>query len=441
MTRLRFIHAADLHLDSPFRGIRSEAPDYVADTLRRATFDAYENIVALCLRERVDALLVAGDIYDGADRSLRAQLKFVDGLARLDAAGIRSFICHGNHDPLDGWEARLSLPPGCVRFGPEVTCEPVFADEPGRVVVYGVSYPTREVRENLTPLFHASLSDPASPELVEGRTADFSIGLLHANVGGNSNHDSYAPCSVTDLAETAIDYWALGHVHTRQVLRQERPTVVYPGNPQGRHPLETGERGVYLVEVDDYGAVSLDFRPVDVVRWETLEVDIAPLEAEQELIDAVNDAAASCAEYAGGRSVVFRLTLAGRGPLHRWLRSAGTVEELQERINEQYAPSTSSGQGWLWCERIQADTASPVDREQVALREDFAGDLARLSGELWDNPDALGELRDTLRSLYANSNAAPYLRSYLPSDNELRELLAAAEDECLASLVSEEDEG
>ena len=430
MARLRFVHAADLHLDSPFRGIRNEAPEYVADSLRRATFDAYENIIALCLRESVDALLVAGDIYDGADRSLRAQLKFVDGLNRLDGAGIRSFICHGNHDPLDGWEARLSLPPGCVRYGPEVAGEAVFPDEPERATVYGVSYPRREVRESLTPLFAGVSAD-----------SGFGIGLLHANVGGNPNHDSYAPCSVADLADAGLDYWALGHVHTRQVLRQERPTVVYPGNPQGRHPFETGERGVYLVEVDDSGAVSLDFRPVDVVRWETLEVGIAALEAEQELLDAVDSATAACAEYAGGRSVVFRLILSGRGPLHRWLRSAGTVEELRERVNERYAPSTSSGQAWLWCERIQADTASPVDREQVAQREDFAGDLARLGGELRADPAALGELRDALRVLYANSNAAPYLRGYLPSDAELLELLAAAEDECLALLVNEEDEG
>lgn len=425
MARLKFVHAADLHLDSPFRGIRSEAPEYVADTLRRATFDAYENIIALCLRESVDALLVAGDVYDGADRSLRAQLKFVDGLARLDAAGIRSFVCHGNHDPLDGWEARLSLPPGCVRFGPEVSGEPVFPWDPERATVYGVSYPQRVVTENLALHFNGQAS------------SGFSIGLLHCNVGGNTGHDNYSPCAVNDLAETGLDYWALGHVHTRQVLRQERPTVVYPGNPQGRHPLETGARGVYQVAVDDYGAVSLDFRPVDVVRWETLAVDIAGLETEQELLDAIDSAAASCAESAEGRSVVFRLALAGRGPLHRWLRSAGTLEELWERVNEQYA----NGQSWLWCERIQADTGSPVDREQVALREDFAGDLARLSGELRDNPEALGELRDTLRALYANSNAAPYLRRFLPSDDELRELLSAAEDECLASLVSEEDEG
>ena len=424
MSRLRFVHAADLHLDSPFRGIRSEAPGYVAETLRRATFDAYENIIALCLREQADALLVAGDIYDGADRSLRAQLKFVDGLNRLDAAGVRSFICHGNHDPLDGWEARLDLPPGCVRFGPEVTGEPVFPDAPERAMVYGVSYPQRVVTENLSAHFRGLAS------------SGFNVGLLHANVGGNTGHDNYSPCSVADLADTAINYWALGHVHTRQVMREERPAVVYPGNPQGRHPLETGARGVYLVEVDDYGAAHLEFRPVDVVRWETLEVAIAGLETEQELIDALYVRADSALEAAEGRPVISRLSLTGRGPLHRWLRRPGTIDELLERLNEQYA----NVRPWLWCERIQMDTASPVDRAQVEQREDFAGDLARLGGELRDNPGALAELRESLRTLYVNSNAATYLRSYLPPDDELLELLAAAEDECLASLVIEEDE-
>ena len=120
MPKFRFVHAADLHLDSPFRGIHNEAPAHVAQTLSNATFDAYRNIIDLCLQEEVDALLVAGDIYDGADRSLRAQLRFVDGLKQLDRAGTRSFICHGNHDPLDGWEARLDLPESCVRLDPKL---------------------------------------------------------------------------------------------------------------------------------------------------------------------------------------------------------------------------------------------------------------------------------------------------------------------------------
>ena len=146
---LRFVHAADLHLDSPFTGIRATAPENVAKALYSATFDSYQNIIDLCISEGVDALLVAGDIYDGADRSLRAQRSFIDGLRSLDSAGIRSFVCHGNHDPLDGWEARLEYPTGCHRFGADFQAVPVFGDEPDRVLVYGISYPTRDVYENL----------------------------------------------------------------------------------------------------------------------------------------------------------------------------------------------------------------------------------------------------------------------------------------------------
>ena len=246
---LRFVHAADLHLDSPFTGIRATAPENVAQALYSATFDSYKNIVDLCISERADALLVAGDIYDGADRSLRAQRAFIDGLRSLDSAGIRSFVCHGNHDPLDGWEARLDYPTGCHRFSADFQAIPVFTDEPGRALVYGISYPTRDVYENLVSRL--------------GRVDEraFTIGLLHANVGGNADHALYAPCSLDDLARSGIDYWALGHVHTRQILRDRAPTVVYPGNSQGRHPNEAGARGVYLVEVDADGNISLDFRP------------------------------------------------------------------------------------------------------------------------------------------------------------------------------------
>ena len=425
MARLRFIHAADLHLDSPFRGIRSEAPAHVADALHRATFEAYANIIDLCLRERVDALLVAGDIYDGADRSLRAQLRFVDGLSRLAEAGVRSFICHGNHDPLDGWEARLDLPPGSVRFGAEVASVPVFLDEPERAQVHGISYPTRDVRENLALLFGGQHS------------TGYDVGLLHANAGGNSDHESYAPCSVADLIETGMDYWALGHVHTRQVLRQDRPTVVYPGNPQGRNPRETGARGVYLVEVDDHGSARLDFRAVDTVRWQMLGVNIGGLDSEQMLLDAIDYAVAGCSESNEGRPSVYRMALTGRGPLNGWLRRPDTVPELREQINERY----SNGYEWLWCERIELDTASQVDREQVALREDFVGDLVRLSTATMDDPEEIGELRALLRPLYGANRTRNYLRDLIPDDQELRSLIAQAEADCLTELIDDEEEG
>ena len=421
--KLRFVHAADLHLDSPFRGIRSKTPDHVSDTLYRSTFDAYQAIIDLCINEEVDALLVAGDVYDGADRSLRAQLKFFEGLKQLSKAGIRSFVCHGNHDPLDGWEARLDPPTGCSIFQDEVTGEPVFPTEPDRAMVYGISYPRREVHENLVPRFG---DVPAG---------GFNIGLLHANVNYDPDHDPYAPCTIKDLEETSVDYWALGHIHTHRILRQEMPAIVYPGNPQGRHPRESGARGVYLVEVANTGKIDIRFRSVDVVRWETVEVDIGGLGTEQELFDAIEQKVFACQEEAEGRPVVFRLRLSGRGGLHRSLVHLDFVDDLLESLNDFWGGERP----WLWCDSIRLATGTALDREQLLSREDFLGDLVRLSAELQGDPDYIAELPEVLRALYDRSVARPYLRDYRPSDNELRQLIAEAEKECLASLVGEEE--
>jgi len=421
MTRLRFVHAADLHLDSPFGGLRSIAPE-IAETLYQATFDAYNNIIDLCIQEQVDALLIAGDIFDSADRSLRAQRKFVDGLNRLEEANIRSFVCHGNHDPLNGWEAQIAFPGSCHRFGSELEQVPVFEDEPDRAVVYGVSYPQREVRDNLVPLFSAIEPKP------------FTIGLLHANVGNNTEHDSYAPCTLSDLEETGIDYWALGHVHTRQVLLEANPTVVYPGNPQGRHPNEPGARGVYIVEVGDAGQVSLDFRAVDVVRWASLEIDINALETEQSLFDKIDQELALCRDNADGRDVIFRLVLSGRGSLHDSLRRQGFVDDLLEGVNE----TLSREHPFMWCERLQASTSLPIDRQQQLGRSDFVGDLLRFCDEFQEEQDTLAGVREMLQELYRHRGARRYLGEHEPSDAELRELIVGAEAICLGELMQEE---
>ena len=421
MTRLRFVHAADLHLDSPFSGLRSLAPE-IAETLYQATFETYNKIIELCIEEQVDALLVAGDIFDSADRSLRAQLKFVEGLRRLEKAGMRSFICHGNHDPLDGWEAQLTFPEGCHRFGPHVERVPVFKDEPDRAVVYGISYPHREVRQNLVPQFAAI--EPVA----------FSIGLLHANVDNNSAHDSYAPCTLRDLEDTKMDYWALGHVHTRQVLREPSPTVVYPGNPQGRHPNEPGARGVYIVEVSDAGQVTLDFKAVDVVRWTMLEVDIDGLETDQSLFDKIDQEVTLCQDNADGRDMVYRLVLNGRGALHDSLRRPGFVDDLLERVND----TGPWVRPFVWCERIRVSTASLIDREQQRQRSDFVGDLVRLCDELQGAPNGLDQIRENLQELYGRGNASRYLRDRVPTEDELRELMASAEAVCLAELLDED---
>ncbi len=411
MTRIRFVHAADLHLDSPFVGIRAAAPDNVASALHDATFAAYENIIELCIDERVDALLVAGDVYDSADRSLRAQLKFVEGLKRLDDAGIRSFVCHGNHDPLDGWEARLDYPPSCTRFLAEFEAVPVFEDDPERAVVHGISYPTRDVYDNLVP------------QLGEVDPNAFSIGLMHANVGNRPGHDPYAPCSQDDLERSGINYWALGHVHTREVLSKQSPTVVYPGNSQGRHPNEPGARGVYLVDVDDDGTANLDFRAVDTVRWERPVLDISDMETEQDLIDGLHQGMEDALESSAGRSVVVRLALSGRGPLHGSLRKPDLAEGLLDSLNGEWAHRSP----FAWCERIEDETAPPFNRQERIDGSDFLAEVLKTADRAKEDPEMLARMRDGLDDLYRHRRYRKHLVEDVPDDSDLAALIDEAE--------------
>lgn len=417
MTRLRFVHAADLHLDSPFTGLQTVVPD-IAAHLREATFAAYDAIVDACISERVDALLIAGDIYDGADRSLRAQLKFVEGLQRIDAAGIRSFVCHGNHDPLDGWEARLTLPPGCHRFGPRAERVPFDPEDPDRALICGISYPKRDVRENLIGQFERC--DPGI----------FAIGLVHCNVGGNTEHEAYAPCTLDDLKATGIDYWALGHIHTRQVLHEADPTVVYPGNPQGRHAKETGARGAYLVDVSDSRQIRLEFFPADTVRWECVEVSIDGLETEQHLLDIIQKRSGQAVNDADGRHLVYRIIVGGRGPLHHAVRRSGFADDLHDRVNDSYSGQTP----FAWCERVDVSTTVPFDREDRRQASDFIGDLLRLIDQVRDDDDLLPQVAAKLEPLFHHGRAKRYLRQ-LPTIEELRSLLTEAETRCLRELV------
>ena len=422
MPRLRFIHAADLHLDSPFTGLSALAPE-VADTLYNATFAAYERIIDLCIAERVDALMVAGDVYDGADRSLRAQRKFVDGLDRLHKAGVCSFVAHGNHDHLSGWEARLAMPPTCHRFGPDFEGVPAFQDEPGRAVVHGISYPQRDVTENLVLRLGQVETNGA-----------FTVGLLHANVDNDPNHPAYAPCSLNDLVKTGLDYWALGHVHTRRVLNQSTPTIVYPGNPQGRHPNETGARGVYLVDVDDYGNVRLDFRPVDTVRWERLQLDIARMTTEEDLMEALDRCIAEALEKADGRSLVVRLSLTGRGPLHSFLKRPDSIDHLVEAVNEEWAQRFP----FVWCDRIEDATASPFDREKRREGADFIADLLRLSDQAQKDEELLDRLRDSLSDLYDHRTVGRILRQHPLSEDDVKSLVRDAEDIAVSLLLGDD---
>lgn len=421
MSAFRFVHTADLHLDSPFVGVQ-QVNDRVASQLREATFSAFERIVDLCLMRDADFVLVAGDVYDARDRSLRAQLRFRDGLRRLSEAGISSFVVHGNHDPLDSWAATLKWPEPVHIFGGDaVAVKPVERDSETIAHVYGISYRTQEVRENLARKFR--------------RTDDstFAIGLLHCNVGADTGHEPYAPCSMEDLARAGMDYWALGHVHNHRTLSKEKPTVVYPGNPQGRHPRELGPRGCYVVEVDDTGRATSEFVAVDSVRWLWESVPIDGLDTDDALVSAVERTCQQMRNTARGRPVVGRMSLTGRGPVHASLTRPGFAMELVERLRE----TEGAADPFVWIERLEVDTRPPLDLEARRAGQDFVADLLNLIQGYRRNPERIQSLREHLKPLFESRHAYRYLDDL--SDEELTKWLEAAETMCADLLTTEED--
>ncbi|MHB8879813.1 MAG: metallophosphoesterase family protein [Myxococcaceae bacterium] len=357
----RFVHAADLHLDSPFRGLGSHRA--LQPSFQLATVKALSRIVGLCLREKVSFLVLAGDLYDTRDRSVRARLALRAELARLDEAGILTFIVHGNHDPLSADPGALSLPASVKVFG--ASWEEATVPAPGGGVlcrVQGVSYPFEAVTDDLSRHF--------------GRKGpEFTVGLLHANVGAAAGHAAYSPCALADLAARGLDYWALGHVHTRaELLLPSGGLAVYPGNPQGRHVGETGERGCVLVEVDG-ASCTTRFFPVDVVRWHKVSVDLSGQETLDGLLAAAFEAvSAVCGE--GHEAHAVRLTVQGRGVLHAELGRPGALPQLEDALAERFGAMRPP----VLLESVKDDSLPPLDLERLAVGGGLAGAVLEAAG-------------------------------------------------------------
>ncbi|MFC1614001.1 exonuclease SbcCD subunit D [Gemmatimonadota bacterium] len=422
---IKFIHTADLHLDSPFVGLKNMAPA-IAGAMQEATFGAFDSVIELCLDQEVDFLVVAGDIYDGADRSLRAQLRFRDGLRRLAEKGIRSFVAHGNHDPLDGWTAGLELPEEVVVFpGDRVETVPVVKD--GREVarITGISYPVREVRENLLPKFN------------KGKGNAFTIGVLHCNLGSDTGHEPYAPCTLRDLEKKEFDYWALGHVHNRAEHRLNNGSlVVYPGNTQGRSIRETGERGAVIVTVDDSGTADTSFFPVDRVRWETVTLDISKMDKPDRLYEALEEAVEESRDASGERSLCLRISLEGRGDIHNILSKPGELGGLEEDLRRKWQAESP----FVWLDCIQDRTRGTIDLEARRRSGDFvAGMIDQFETLAGGLPDKEAEIRELLAPVFEkNKTARKYLQP--PDNDKLKQLLERARELCLDCLVTEEDQ-
>jgi exonuclease SbcD len=363
----RFLHAADLHLDTPFTGLGATSPP-VATLLRDASLLAFDELVRCAIAREVDAVVLAGDVYDGPARGVRAQLRLLRGTQRLADAGIATFIAHGNHDPVDdGWTAVRAWPDLVTVFPPgEVLSVPVVRDGMHLATVHGTSYARRHETENLALRF--DVGDAPGPH----------VAVLHANVGGQPGHDPYSPCSVDDLVRLGIDYWALGHVHTRQVLHRE-PWVVYPGNLQGRHGRETGPHGGLIVDIDDSGRITEpEFVAFDRVRLEDIEVDVTPLADLGALADHLRATGHAQLAAADGRSVLARVQLVGRGRLHDDVGRPGVLSDLLADLRDDEVDHPPL----LWWDRIVSATRGPRDMDAISERNDFVADMIDEAHEL-----------------------------------------------------------
>lgn len=397
---MKFIHTADIHLDSPLSGLASyqNAP---LQALRGASREAFTALIDVAIEETVDFMLIAGDLYDGSWRDYNTGHFFVREMGRLHKAGIPVYLLYGNHDAESEMTRRLSLPPNVHLFDSRKPSS--HRIEHLRVALHGRSFKDAATTENLV------LGYPAP---VPGW---LNIGLLHTAMEGDAAHARYAPCSLAELQAKGYDYWALGHVHEHAIVCRA-PWVVFPGNLQGRHIRETGPRGAVLVRADSEGRIeSVERLIVDVLRWAHLKLDVsadASLAAVLARCGQALDALLQQPDL-GTRPLAVRVSLSGRTPAHGELfgQEALLREELLARAAA-LAPER------LWIEKLRLETAPAVDAEQIALRADAIADLQALLAQAPQDAAFMQSLAEDLQALVGK--APPELAEAIPAFKAIR---------------------
>ena len=323
-----FIHAADVHLDSPLIGLERYG-DAPVDDLRGATRRAFQALVDTAIDEGVAFVLLAGDLYDGDWKDYNTGLFFAQQMTRLADAGINVFVVSGNHDAANQFTKSLRTPSNVTRFS---TSHAETRRLPGlQVAIHGRGFAAREITEDLSSTF---------PTNVPGW---LNIGLLHTSLDGRPGHAVYAPCSVDGLLARKYDYWALGHVHAREIVRED-PWIVFPGNVQGRHARETGAKGCTIVKVVDGSIRELREIQLDVVRWHHWQVDLSGTTTSEEAMASIAAEMRACVDTADGRMVALRLTLCGRTGVHRLLMAH--PEHFTQEIRSLAIDSCGDRSGW-----------------------------------------------------------------------------------------------
>lgn len=417
---MKFVHAADLHLDSPLSGL-SKYEGAPVEQIRGATRRALENLVDLCLTERASLLVIAGDLYDGDWRDYSTGLFFSKQVSALRAGNVRVVWIRGNHDAASKLTAHLHLPDNAHELShqrPES-----FVIEDLGVALHGQGFDTRDVSRDLSSRY---------PEPKRGL---FNIGLLHTALEGRVGHAPYAPCRLEALVDRGYDYFALGHVHTREVL-SERPWIVFPGNLQGRHARETGPKGATLVTVEGEQVRAVEHRALDAVRWHVARADVTGERSLDGVLDRVREALDGAVATGEGRLSAIRVRIVGASCVHERLAAEA------ERITEEIRALTSDLRAEAWLEKIELATEPLSRRAPLREREDAIGELLRGLGEnIADDARLLelgAELSDLKRKLPPELREGPDAID-LDSPQALRRLLGEVEQTLSLSLRGFED--
>jgi len=333
----RFLHTADIHLDSPLRSLALRNPD-LAELVGDASRQAFVSIVDLCLAERVDALVIAGDLYDGDQTSMKTARFLALQMIRLHQAGIRVFKIRGNHDALSRISKQLVFPDTVTIFGGRP--QPVLQTAGGLdVMFHGLSFASPKAPDSLLPKYAAPREGAAN------------VGIMHTSLAGSPGHDVYAPCSVADLHGHGFDYWALGHIHVRNI-HPGASTVVMPGMPQGRDINEAGEKSVTLVTIRDDRTIDIEERLTSIAQFERLSVDLTGTREWSEVVGRVRPALEDIRAAVRSRHAVVRLRLTGVSTLS-WTLIRDRDLLLAEA--EQAAEQT----GDTWVEKLELGLAPP----------------------------------------------------------------------------------
>ncbi|MEW6138857.1 MAG: DNA repair exonuclease [Thermodesulfobacteriota bacterium] len=370
---LTFIHAADVHLGRPFSGLDRSNPELAA-LFRKSSAEAWNRMVGVAVQRRVDFVVLAGDVFDGAHPSVRARVVFREGIEQLYHAGIPVFLALGNHDPLEKFPDALRKLPGLHLFaadpGPSRVERRDFTDG---VRIYGASFERSVVKENLAAQFNR---DPG---------VGVAVGVLHAHVSGLEGHEPYAPCTLDDLRGSGMDIWCLGHVHSRRILCED-PLILYSGTLQGAHIREGGPKGCSLVTVAGRHEATAEFFSVAPVRWESFDLPVREVDTVDDVIRSAEELCAMDGPEMSLHATVARFTVVGASEhLAQSLTSdPEAVELLAERLSQLPVPA--------FLESVTVATDISPALEALKRDEGLVGELLRECEDAGNDPLRLDEL-------------------------------------------------